>query len=264
MPTNAVVDRLARELAEAASTAIPIPQLTSSQDIDVDEAYAIQRAVVEHRYARGERPAGVKLGFTSAAKMTQMGVSDAIIGRLTDGMQVTDGGVLRLAGFVHPRVEPELAFRLHTPVDPDSPAAEPAAMVDAVAPALEVIDSRYRDFRFSLPDVIADNTSAAAFVVGPWVAWEQCPDLGNLGVRLEIDGALTDTGSTAAILGHPARAVSAALRLARHYRIALPAGSIILAGAATAAHPLRPGTTVDVTVAELGRASLSAKGDSDA
>src|SRR6266545_60736 len=81
-----------------------------------------------------------------------------------------------------------------------------------VAPALEVIDSRYRDFRFSLPDVVADNCSAAAIVVGPW-ADPTAVDLANLGLLLEIDGKVAQVGSTAAILGHPVRSLVAAARL---------------------------------------------------
>ncbi|MBP2579730.1 2-oxo-3-hexenedioate decarboxylase [Streptomyces sp. PvR006] len=214
---------------------------------DTDEAYAVQEALVARRLARGERLTGFKLGFTSRAKMRQMGVSDLIHGRLTDRMEIPDGGRVDTSALIHPRVEPEVAFLLG---DTLRPGGDPMAAVAAVAPALEVIDSRYHGFRFSLPEVIADNTSAAGYAVGPWSA---PGDLDNLGVLLELDGRLAETGSTAAILGSPLRALAAAARLAG----ALEPGTVILAGAATAAVPLPPGTHVRATVAGLGTVHLT-------
>ncbi|MFC9339288.1 2-keto-4-pentenoate hydratase [Streptomyces sp. NPDC057020] len=214
---------------------------------DTDEAYAVQEALVARRLARGERLTGFKLGFTSRAKMRQMGVSDLIHGRLTDRMAIPDGGRVDTTALIHPRVEPEVAFLLG---DTLRPGGDPLAAVAAVAPALEVIDSRYHGFRFSLPEVIADNTSAAGYAVGPWSA---PGDLDNLGVLLELDGRLAETGSTAAILGSPLRALAAAARLAG----ALEPGTVVLAGAATAAVPLPPGTHVRATVAGLGTVHLT-------
>ncbi|WP_327159670.1 fumarylacetoacetate hydrolase family protein [Streptomyces zaomyceticus] len=218
---------------------------------DTGEAYAVQEALVARRLARGERLTGFKLGFTSVAKMRQMGVSDLIHGRLTDRMEIPDGGRFDISRLIHPRVEPEVAFLLG---DTLRPGGDLMAAVAAVAPALEVIDSRYDGFRFSLPEVIADNTSAAGYAVGPWSA---PGDLGNLGVLLELDGRPAETGSTAAILGHPLRALAAAARLAG----ALEAGTVILAGAATAAVPLSPGTHVRATVAGLGTVRFTTEED---
>ena len=102
--------------------------------------------------------------------MAQMGVDEVIWGRLTDAMRVPDGGTVDAGGFIHPRVEPEVAFLLDRLPEPGETVGDFADAVRAVAPAIELIDSRYADFSFSLPDVIADNTSAAAFVVGALVA----------------------------------------------------------------------------------------------
>ncbi|MEU7072397.1 fumarylacetoacetate hydrolase family protein [Streptomyces narbonensis] len=237
---------LAEELDTAARHGRPLPGGGTGLK-DIEEAYAVQEALVARRLARGERITGFKLGFTSRAKMRQMGVSDLIHGRLTDRMETPDGGRLDTSGLIHPRVEPEVAFLLG---DALRPGADPMTAVAAVAPALEVIDSRYDGFRFSLPEVIADNTSAAAYAVGTWSAPS---DLDNLGVLLELDGRLAQAGSTAAILGNPLRALAAAARLAGE----LAPGTVILAGAATAAVPLPPGTHVRATVAGLGTVSLT-------
>ncbi|MFB7514831.1 2-keto-4-pentenoate hydratase [Streptomyces sp. NPDC056144] len=214
---------------------------------DTTQAYEVQEALVARRLARGERLTGFKLGFTSVAKMRQMGVSDLIHGRLTDRMEVPDGGRLDVSGLIHPRVEPEVAFLLGGTL---LPGGDPMAAVAAIAPALEVIDSRYDGFRFSLPEVIADNTSAAHYAVG---AWRAPRDLSGLGVLLELDGRPVETGSTSAILGHPLRALAAAARLGGP----LEPGTVILAGAATAAVPLPPETYVRATVAGLGTVAFT-------
>lgn len=243
---------LAEALDTAARAARPLPGGGSGLTTTA-EAYTVQEALLARRFARGERPTGVKLGFTSAAKMRQMGVSDLIHGRLTDRMEIPDGGCCDVSGLIHPRIEPEIAFLLGAVL---TPGGDPAAAVAAVAPALEVIDSRYDGFRFSLPEVIADNTSAAGYALGPWTpagALGGLRSLADLGVVLEVDGRPAETGSTAAILGDPLRALAAAARLAGP----LAAGTVVLAGAATAAVPLPPGTYVRATVARLGSVGLT-------
>ncbi|ADL48446.1 MULTISPECIES: 2-keto-4-pentenoate hydratase [Micromonospora] len=247
---------IAEKLGAAADDATAIPQLAAETGLDVDAAYAVQTALVKRRLDRGERLVGLKMGLTSKAKMAQVGVDEVIWGRLTDVMRVPDGGGVDVGDFIHPRVEPEVAFLLDRLPDPGEPVGSFTRAVRAVAPAIELIDSRYANFTFSLPDVIADNTSAAAFVVGPW---SPVPDgLDNLGVLLEIDGRVAQVGSTAAILGDPRRALDEGLRLAGRHGVRLRKGWVFLAGAATAAVPLRPGAHVRATVEKLGSASLKA------
>ncbi|MEU3455714.1 4-oxalocrotonate decarboxylase [Micromonospora sp. NPDC006766] len=247
---------IAEQLGVAADTATAIPQLAAEAGLDVDAAYAVQTALLQRRLDRGERLVGLKMGLTSKAKMAQVGVDEVIWGRLTDAMRIPDGGTLDVGGFIHPRVEPEVAFLLDRLPEPGEPIGVFAEAVRAVAPALELIDSRYANFTFSLPDVIADNTSAAAFVVGPW---SPVPEgLDNLGVLLEIDGRVAQVGSTAAIFGDPRRALDEGLRLAGRHGVRLREGWVFLAGAATAAVPLRPGAHVRAVVEKLGTASLRA------
>lgn len=249
----------AAALDRAQRTASPIARLDAGEVIGLGTAYAAQHALVARRVARGERVTGVKLGFTSRAKAAQMGVDDVIIGTLTDAMRVPDGGAFDPRAAIHPRVEPEVAYLLGADLDGASDELDPAA-VAAVAPALEVIDSRYRDFRFSLDDVVADNASAAAYAIGPWRSPEEAGRLDNRAVRLELGGRLAQAGSTAAILGDPARALAAARRLAREHGFTLRAGTVLLAGAATAAVPLPRSGLVEATVAGLGRVSFRVEG----
>ncbi|MER5458821.1 4-oxalocrotonate decarboxylase [Micromonospora sp. NPDC002389] len=250
------IAQIAATLDRAADTATAVPQVAAENGLDVDAAYAVQAALVQHRLDRGERLVGLKMGLTSKAKMAQVGVDEVIWGRLTDAMRVPDGGTVDVTGFIHPRVEPEVAFLLDRLPEPGEPVGDFTDAVRAVAPAIELIDSRYANFTFSLPDVIADNTSAGAFVIGPW---SPVPDgLENLGVLLEIDGRVAQVGSTAAILGDPRRALDEGIRLAGRHGVRLREGWVFLAGAATAAVPLRAGVRVRAVVEKLGGASVRA------
>jgi len=157
---------------------------------------------------------------------------------------------LKFARFVHPRVEPELAFVLKKPLAGDVTLVEALAAVEAVAPALEIIDSRYQDFKFSLPDVIADNASSSGFVIGAWSDPQQ--DFGNLGLTMSIDGRVVQVGSTAAILGHPLRSLVAAARLSAAAGEPLQAGWVVMAGAATPAEWIKPGQSVSMEMERLG------------
>lgn len=255
------IKELAGLLDEATLCAIAIPQLSHREPLTLDEAYAVQHAGITLRAGRGETVVGVKLGFTSKAKAAQMGVSDVIVGQLTDAMRIEAGGSVDVSAMIHPRIEPEVAFRLGTGFCADDPGADLATAVTHVAPAMEIIDSRYRDFTFSLEDVVADNTSAAGFVLGPWRSLPDVratSDFTNAAVVLEVDGHVVQTGSTAAILGDPMRALSAVERMADRRGLQLPAGTIILAGAATAAVPFTAGSVVETAVTGLGRVVVTA------
>lgn len=251
--TSSEAGTLAATLHEAqqSGNAVAAP----SQALSLAEAYAIQDQLLELRQAEGEQPTGRKLGFTSEAKMAQMGVSEIIVGFLTDAMTVEDGGRLDLGPLIHPRVEPEVAFRLGADVPAGAGPEALAAAVDAVAPALEVIDSRYRDFRFDLAQVIADNTSASRYVIGAWT--ELDGDLADRPVVLTVDGTAVAEGSTSDILNGPLNTLPRLAGVAAEHGYDLPAGSIILAGAATAAVPLSPGSTVRATIGGLGEVGFT-------
>jgi 2-oxo-3-hexenedioate decarboxylase len=151
---------------------------------------------------------------------------------------------------VHPRVEPEIAFLLRKELPPKVSPLEALAAVEAIAPAMEIIDSRFRAFKFSLEDVVADNASSSGVVIGPW----HRPDIdfSNLGLIMSCNGRAMQVGSTAAILGHPLRSLVAAARLAHEAGEPLQAGSIIMAGSASAAEPLTAGSYIELQMQHLG------------
>lgn len=161
---------------------------------------------------------------------------------------------LSLDPLIHPRIEPEIAFLLDRPVR--SPA-DVGAAVGGVAVGYEVLDSRFADFSFSLPDVIADNASASGFGLGPWHPVPR--NIANLGLSMEIDGRIVAAGTSAAILGDPMRSLNAAARLAAEAGIELQPGWVILAGAATAAIPLPAKSHVRVTGAGLGHVEVTTR-----
>lgn len=235
-------DACAKRLYQAAHKVTATQQISVGSALTLDDGYNIQSLVLQQRIGSGERVVGLKMGFTSRAKMAQMGVSSVIFGRLTDAMMVDEGGSTPYRDYVHPRVEPELAFVLRRRLCGRVSMAEAFAAVEYVSATIEIIDSRYRDFKFNLVDVVADNASASGFVVGA----PRLPstDIDNLGMLLSIRGEVRQVGSTAAILGNPWRSLIAAAELVERYELELPAGAIVLAGAATEAVAVRLGERV--------------------
>ncbi|MDD7936900.1 hypothetical protein PHK61_00525 [Actinomycetospora lutea] len=203
--------------------------LDAPDDLDVDTAYAVQRALTARREARGARRIGWKLGYTSAVMRAQMGVESPNLGPLLDTMVVPPGGVVP-ASLVQPRVEPEIGIV----VDADGRPTGARAV-------LEVVDSVWRDYRFTLAANTADGSSAAGVVVGE----ELDGDLAALTVELRRDGVPAATGSGDAAMGHPHRALDW-LRgeLARRGET-LRTGDLVITGGLTRAIGLPPGSTVE-------------------
>ena len=250
-----MLNDLAKKLDQAAANAISIPQLSSSTQLSLDDAYQVQKLSIEQRLSRGEKLVGYKMGFTSRAKMIQMGVDDLIWGRLTDTMMIQDGGTIDLTHYVHPRAEPEIAFRLKSPLAGIVTKEEALAAIDAVAGAIEVIDSRYQNFKFSLSDVIADNCSSTGFVIGPWQSADT--NIDGLAMALKVNDTEVERGSSRDILDHPLNSLIEAARCVAQYGESLQAGQIILAGAATAAVALAPGQTISAEVEGLAPCHFS-------
>ena len=247
------------KLAEIADTAAltgkAMPQFSDTQPLSVEEGYAVQALSMQRRYARGDRRIGIKMGFTSRAKQVQMGLSDMIWGRLTETMREEEGGTINFGRYVHPRVEPEIAYLIRDRLAGNVTPLEAMNAIAGVAPAMEIIDSRYDNFKFDLGDVVADNSSSSGFVIGDWFAPDT--DIRNLGLVMSINGRAAAIGSTAAILGNPARALAAAARMAASAGEVLHPGDIVLAGGATAAAALAPGDHVETQFETLGTVAFN-------
>jgi len=245
-----MIKDIANTLDQAAATGSSVEQISLSQSITLPEAYEIQKLSIQQRLDRGEKLVGYKMGFTSRAKMLQMGVDDLIWGRLTDAMQVELGQEIDIAKYVHPRAEPEIAFLLKKPLSGKVSKEEALAAVEAIAPAIEIIDSRYKNFKFSLEDVVADNSSSSSFVLGEWQSKDS--NIDGLAMNLQVDNEVVASGSSNDILDHPINSLVEAARCIGAAGEELKAGQIILAGAATAAVALKPKQTISANVANLG------------
>jgi len=242
---------IATKLDDAALQKMAVDQISLSYPISVEDAYEIQAISIHRRMKRGHKFVGIKLGFTSKAKMIQMGVDELIWGRLTQDMEILEGGSVPASNYIHPRVEPEIAFLTKKKIDRPINLLEAGAYIEAVCGAIELIDSRYSNFKFSLPDVIADNCSSSGYVLGSWHAPKT--DLSNVGIVMQVNGKNAALGSSAAILGHPLRSFVKASHLLVANGIDLPEGSLILAGAATEAQAVSGGDRISARFQGLGR-----------
>jgi 2-oxo-3-hexenedioate decarboxylase len=239
--------------------ALAAPFTDDDPALDVASAYDVQQRVVQHRLDRGARVVGAKLGLTSKAKQRQMQVSQPLYGRLTSDMVLDPLEPLALDDYIHVRAEPEVGFLIGDEIA--SPATVPAvlAATEAVFAAVELIDSRYDGFRFRLPDVVADNASAAGVVVGSVSrAPQDARDLRLLGTVLRRNGAVVATAAGAAALGHPAQAVAWLVDALAARGETLAPGSIVLSGALTDAIPVTAGDVITVEVEGLGCAEVRA------
>lgn len=245
---------LATGLRDAEDARREVDKLTIAYpELDVAAAYEIQRIGFERRLDEGDRLLGYKLGLTSRAKQLAMGVKDPLWGRLRVGLLHDEEVPLDVGALIHPRVEPEIAFLLGDEVDGvTATTASVLAATRGVFPALEILDSRYRDFQFALPDVIADNASAAGVVCGGRLLGVGAVDMQLEGMVLRRDGEVVDTAAGAAVSGHPAAAVA---WLARQVGL-LPAGAIVISGGLTAPVALAPGMTVSAEFTHLGSVTL--------
>lgn len=255
--TPQTLNEIAKTLDQAAASATSVEQVSINQAVSLAQAYEIQKLSMEQRFERGEKLVGYKMGFTSHAKMKQMGVDDLIWGHLTDAMLIHVDGSIDLTHYVHPRAEPEIAFLLKKPLSGTITLEEALDAIDAIAPAIEVIDSRYKNFKFSLEDVVADNCSSSGFVIGDWQPKDS--NIDDLLMNLNVNGETVHSGSSNDILDHPINSLIEAARCISAEGNTLEAGQIILAGAATAAVALEPNQTISVDVAGLGGCQFKTK-----
>jgi len=253
------IERFAALLDDAERGAYEVDKITDeAPQLSQEDAYAIQRALIARKLARSDRITGRKMGLTSPAKMRQMGVDKPIYGCLLASGSVADGARTPTRGLIHPKVEAEIAVITGRELKgPHCSVAEAMAAIDFVFAAIEVIDSRYRDFRFDLPSVIADNTSAARYVIGAAGVRAAGLDLRHLGVVLEKNGDVIATSAGAAVLGHPAASLAALANMLAEEDESVPAGTLVMTGGCTEAFAVKAGDHVRVTVQNVGAAALT-------
>jgi 2-oxo-3-hexenedioate decarboxylase len=248
------VDRAATELLEAEDTRIARGPITDDwADLDLRTAYAIQDETLCRRVERGESVVGVKLGLTSRVKQQRMGISSPLVAWLTDAMTLPAGAPLPNGALIHPRVEPELVFVMKERLSgPGVTAAQAMSAVGHVHAGMEIIDSRYRDFRFTLPDVVADNASSGRYLTGPVGLPPEELDLSLEACLVEVDGVVVDSATGAAVQGHPAEALALAANVLAERGMSIERGWIVLTGGMTDAVALGPKAAVRMHFSNLG------------
>jgi 2-keto-4-pentenoate hydratase len=253
------LERIAESLIQAEDKRRPMPPLTETDPgFDATAAYQVQSLVWERRLAAGHRPVGHKVGLTNQAMQRQLGVDSPDYGRLHDGMKVHHS--LDLKQLIQARIEPEICFVLGSDlVGPGVTTETALAATSAVAPALEIIDSRIENWRIKLPDTVADNASSARFAIGAAQPVDG-RDLAALEATMLVDGQPVGTGRGDAVLGHPAAAVAWLANTLSRYGQHLAAGDIVLPGAMCASVVLQPGTTVMGVFDGLGEVSVTVSG----
>ena len=203
---------IAEILDQAARHARPTSQLAATYQIDLDAAYEIQNLCVGKRLDRGEYVTGYKLGFTNRAKMEQMGVHDLIWGVLTNSMEILNKEEVEAKRWIQPRAEAEIAFRISKDIEESVGLKNITDYIDKMAPAIEIVDSRYENFKFALEDMVADNCSASAYVLGDWIDLK--PSINDLQIHLKVNRETLAEGKTNAILSNPLQSVVELSRLA--------------------------------------------------
>jgi 2-oxo-3-hexenedioate decarboxylase len=234
-----------------------VVRVTEQMPFDIEAAYKIQEELVKIKLGQGHRIVGPKMGLTSQAKMKQMNVDDPIYGYVFDYMVIPEGGELKISDLIHPKVEAEIAFILGKDIEgPGITGAQVLASTEYVLPALEIIDSRYENFKFTLPDVIADNTSASRVVFGNKLTLPNGLDLDLVGMTLSINGEIKELGAGAAVVGHPANSVAMLANMLARKGEKLKAGQIILTGGITGAVMLSVGDSVAGKADGLGEVTF--------
>jgi 2-oxo-3-hexenedioate decarboxylase len=219
----------------------------------VETAYEAQKAFVQSKLDAGETFVGWKLGLTSRNKQRAMGLDAPLYGRVTSGMLFATDEPVRLDRFIHPRVESEIAFLLARDVEGPATITSVLAATEVVFGAVDVLDSRYESFKFTLADVVADNASAGGFYLGPIARRpDDLGDLRLLGAVVRVDGEVAMTATGAAVMGHPAASVAWLANQLAAEGEKLRAGQIIFSGGVTAPVPVQAGRSVTFEFDQLG------------
>lgn len=230
-----------------------LPLTAQTPDLTVDDAYRVQLKVMEAKSGGTIRVAGKKIGLTSAAMQNLLGVFEPDYGHLLTGMEVAGGGAIPLGELLQPKVEPEVAFLLKKDLTgPGVSLSDVLRATDAVVPALEIVDSRIRDWKIKIQDTVADNASSARFVLGGHLTRVAGLDLSLVGLVFKRNGEILGTAAGAAVAGHPAAAVAWLANKLADFGIGLKAGEVILSGAFLAAVTPAPGDFFEACFDRLG------------
>lgn len=250
---------IANEIYIHQKNASQMEKISMRYQLNIMDAYKIQEINMEKELLDGNQFVGWKMGLTSLAKQQSVGVNQPIYGRLLKSMEMSNEELL-LEGLIHPRVEPEFAFLLNKKLEGNNVTEEEVwQATEAIMPALEVIDSRYKNFSFNLLDVVADNASSAKFFIHEQryapnqFQWE------NIQVQMKLNGEVVQEGKGSDVMGHPVRSLVELVKMLHSSGLCIEPGMIVLTGGITEAIHILTGDLIEVHFEELGKIDLSVK-----
>jgi len=251
----------ARQLHTARKTTSPIEQLTASgAALTRSDAYKIQENGINFREEDGEKIIGMKMGLTSEAKRLQMNLDAPLYGVLTDKMEVKNNGEFSLEKMIHCKAEPEIAFCFNKELVPGMSYEEMFEAMEWIAPAIEILDSRYKQFKyFSMEDVISDNSSSSHFIIGEKKTSFTKDDYYHLPMKFFVNDEIVHEGSSNNISDDPLNSIVELCSLMKLRDKTLPAEILVLAGAATAAVALEVGMKIKLVVERHGETTFTVK-----
>ncbi|KKK39130.1 2-keto-4-pentenoate hydratase [Mesobacillus campisalis] len=255
------IKKAAAALLEAENAKEPIDPFTSSaEDISVDDAYQIQLEQIRHKVDNGAVIVGKKIGLTSKVMQDMFNVSQPDYGHILDSMMYKNGETISLEQFIQPKVEFEIAFVLKRDLKgPNVTIEDVIEATDYVVPAIEIIDSRIKDWKFKFEDTVADNGSSAGAILGGQPVQLNDIDLPSVGMTVYKNGELLDSATGSAVMGNPLNAVAWLANALSSYDISLNKGEVILSGALSAAVPIEDGDSFTADFAHLGSVSAAFK-----
>lgn len=250
---------LARLLRDAKYKQVSIAPLTSMESsLDVDSAYHVQLENINEELAQGYKITGKKIGLTSKAVQEMLKVDEPDYGHLLNNMEVENGGTIPFDLMLQPKVEGELAFILKKDVvGPNVTTLDVLMATDVIVPALEIVDSRIKDWKITLQDTVADNASSGFYVLGGTPKKVTDVDIKQIGMALYRNDQLINTGVGVAALGNPAKCVAWLANKLAVYGISLKAREVILSGALSGMVEAKPGDHFRAKFADLGEVEVN-------
>lgn len=237
------ISETAERIIRAHESGSPVDKLIDPADGPTKaDAFRVQQEVIRRRVAAGDAVAGFKLGNIAKAMQTKFGVDEPDYGYLLAAQFRPENLPIAEDEFIAPYVEVEPAFVLKKSVGgPHVTAVDIMAATDFVVPALEIIDSRVRDWNIGIYDTLADCGSSGAVIVGGSPRKLSEVDLADLPGEVRFDDRVVASGNTNAVYGNPIGALAWLCRRIAEYGVGLEAGQLILPGSILAAEKMLPG-----------------------
>ena len=262
--TAAEINAAAETLLAAERTGIQTGLLSIAHPgITLDDAYAIQAALVARKKAAGARGIGWKIGLTSRAMQMALDITTPDSGVLLDDMLFADGATIAAGRFIQPRVEAEIAFVIKTALRGSKVTRDDVlAATDFVAPSLEILDTRIlradpvTKAARKIFDTVSDNAANAGIVLGQQRHAIASHDLRWVGAVVKRDGVVEETGLGAGVLDDPVTGILWLVHRLAQYGDGLAVGDIVLSGSFIRPVEAPPGSHFEVDFGVFGRVSL--------